>query len=954
MTAAASLLCLAALLPAPQGDLRLPPRKTPATPPTTQRPLTEIERFRRDLQFLNSSPSQVESKLLEMGSGYPAMEPLILEVARTARANEMGNLMIVARRFGTPRVADELLFQLLARPLGEATRATVEAMVQLKGADAKRALKECIRGRIASAQRHATDVLATLAGAEDLQFALELTSEQNLDLQLRGVDLLRAVPGERSAQRLIELLSKEPTVAAAACNALVLLGTSVVGPLQSLCTAPPIDRSFDYGAFALAQIERANGGALLPATMVPVLGARLAQRDLLSRCLDAIALADLAFRSDTQSGEVFPDAAIVEALLEVVQPAQFVPNLDMLRRPAEERLVRTTGRVVVGAAGLTWREWWKDQRDGFVGMRANVAVDGKSAGNAVVVWRQEQRHLRLLGENRAGMAPVEGALEIVLTSAQMLELVSALKAKGFGNVDLTRVDSGLPLVRQLQVQVAGGRAQVSMPASMHPAFEELVHIVQQQVDAELWQLYRNPADEPDRAAFWRTERRWREANPDAAGIGRRFARRIVQNWHVLSPGLRIRGVEYLLGHANRRELLLEEDGDRILSAVARQKELGELELRLLELAAAVPGDRVWRQCVDLAARSNGGGRNAVRAVFAVLGPEAVLSALQDPNPVVRRSAVEEVIIVRDHRAGPRLVELLVDEDAEVRRVAANACGSLQVTSASGALIAAIVAEDTPSLMRRECLRALGRVGGDQAFPVLQRALSATEKEDKEAALRGIGELRDPRAAHLLAELAVVAHGKDLGALARYYLQRQGGILVVPAIRAQLQAVQDPAIRAHLVLVLGAYQDPTVVPDLMDLLSNDTHAASAAALLEGTTGIDLSTASDRIGAIEAWWRRNRRVPQWQWLLDGLKAANVATVLHADQFGPGAGLAPVPELARLLVEAKEPRLWVLSSAVLRTVTNEDFGVVTPSSATEAREGVAARYRMLTETARAAQGR
>jgi hypothetical protein len=47
-------------------------------------------------------------------------------------------------------------------------------------------------------------------------------------------------------------------------------------------------------------------------------------------------------------------------------------------------------------------------------------------------------------------------------------------------------------------------------------------------------------------------------------------------------------------------------------------------------------------------------------------------------------------------------------------------------------------------------------------------------------------------------------------------------------------------------------------------------------------------------------------------------------------------------------------VLSSAVLRTVTSEDFGVVTPSSATEAREGIAARYRMLTETARAAQGR
>src|SRR4030095_5491833 len=118
--------------------------------------------------------------------------------------------------------------------------------------------------------------------------------------------------------------------------------------------------------------------------------------------------------------------------------------------------------------------------------------------------------------------------------------------------------------------------------------------------------------------------------------------------------------------SNRRQLLLEEDGERILAAVARQQELGELELRLLELAAAVPVDRVWRQCVDLAARSKGGGRNAVRAVFAVLGPEAVLSALQEGNPVVRRSAVEEVVVVRDHRAGPRLVELLSDVDADVR------------------------------------------------------------------------------------------------------------------------------------------------------------------------------------------------------------------------------------------------------------------------------------------------
>ncbi len=957
MTFAVTLLYLSAflpaVLPAPQGDLRLPPKKTsPGTTTPTPRPQSEIERFRRDLQVMQSSPGHVESKLQEMSSTYPALESLILEVARTARANEMGNLTVVARRFPTPRIADELLFQLLARPLGDATRSVVETMAQLKGTDAKAALRECIRGRMAGVQRHATEVLVPMVTAEDLPFALQLSSEQNLDFQLRGVELLRVVPDVRATGRLIELLSKDPALAAAACLALVQQGQPAVPPLLRLCAEPPIDRGFDYAAFALAQIEQATSTVYLPATLAPVLVARLSGHEPLSRCLAAMALADLAFRADPAAQ--LPDGPIVEAMLEIVQPTQFVPNLDMLRRPAEERLLRTTGRVVAGGEGLPWREWWKDQRSGFVGLRAKVTIDERTAANATVTWRQEQRQVRIIGEGLAGVAPVPGALEILLTTPQMIELVAALQAGGFQDPEAMRVSTGLPLVRQLQLQVMGGRAQVAMPATAHAAFDALVLIVQKQVDAELWQLYRNTTDEPDRAAFWRAERRWLEANPDPTERGRRFVARVVQNWPLLSPGLRARALEHVIACPDRRQLLLEADGERILEVLAKVPELGELDLRLLELAAGVPGDRVWRRCVELAARGTGGGPNAVRAVFAVLGPEAVLSALQDGNPLVRRSAVDEVVVVRDQRAAPRLVELLTDEDPEVRRTAAHACGYLQIRAAARPLIDAIVAEGTSPLLRRECLRALGRVGGDQAFPVLQRALSASGQDDKEAALRGLGELRDPRSSHLLAELAVISHGKDLGTLARFYLQRQGGILAVPALHGQLQTVQDPAIREQLVLLLGAYQDPTVVPDLMDLLSKPQHAPVAVGLLEGTTGVDLSVSADRVGDIEAWWRRNKQAPQWQWLVDALKAAKVASVLHGDQFGPGAGLVPVVELARLLVEAKEPRFWVLAASVLRAVTNEDFGVVTTQSALDVREGIAARYRLLAENARAAQGR
>ena len=108
------------------------------------------------------------------------------------------------------------------------------------------------------------------------------------------------------------------------------------------------------------------------------------------------------------------------------------------------------------------------------------------------------------------------------------------------------------------------------------------------------------------------------------------------------------------------------------------------------------------------------------------------------------------------------------------------------------------------------------------------------------------------------------------------------------------------------------------------------------------------------SIEAWFREHRNEPQRQWLLDGLRSVEEATTLRAEQFAAAAGLCAVPELTRLLIESRTPRLRVLCAAVLRTLTNEDFGIVSPETPADVREGIAARYRLLVETARAAQGR
>ena len=171
------MICLASLLLCcvpqvfPDSKMRLPPPRdrSPVQSPMV-RPISEIERFRRDVLELRGANEKIEQKLHEMAQGYAAasFEPLVIETARLARADELAGLMVAVRRFtpASAKVGTELHFQLLSRPLGDATRGVLETMALIKGVEAKAALQECVRGRVAGARRLAGEALAPLLTAD--------------------------------------------------------------------------------------------------------------------------------------------------------------------------------------------------------------------------------------------------------------------------------------------------------------------------------------------------------------------------------------------------------------------------------------------------------------------------------------------------------------------------------------------------------------------------------------------------------------------------------------------------------------------------------------------------------------------------------------------------------------------------------------------------------------------
>lgn len=918
--------------------------------------LLEQQRFENALARLRRSVLQnegaTEIELRRLGDEFPGIVGLALKVLRRADVDQVPALARVLRRFGKPENAETLQLALLTRPYGGATSELVVTLEALVGDAKKDVLMRLVEGPFTSLQTAARDQLVPLLVPEDVPALIALSRHKKLEVATRGIELLATQKEPRARTRLVEALgAQDVTLAQAAVAALLTQGNAVVPELLAIAEKPAVDFTFPWAAFVLSQIEERGGEPCISPKCVPNLLRELTTPEPFFQVTAALALARVAWRSQDTTGEPYRDSQVVDALLQVVAPKGFVVGFAQLERPVARTLGWFTGQDLRGAEA--WRQWWKIAHDGYVGMRMRIEVTPQNVGFVTVTARDAKGEWRAQGEQVRSLPEAATLPFCVLDTVSMQALVTKLLNQGF-MTDAPRHGVVATVVEALpaqRVQLEIGKARVATGFLAERVLNQLVLEVQRAVDAERWQLYRDPRSDGDFATFWKNEREWLAAHPAPADRSTRLKDRILTLVPRLEGEARLRAIEHLVTIPEVQKVLTERDGSALVAAAGTSQNLDDATFRLLELALVAPGEKAWREVLDLVDhRFEVGGKERLPRVFALLGADKVISAIEDGRPRIRLAATAEVANTKDLRAVPRLLDLVDGNDAELRNAAIFTLGKLKASAAREKLLRELPRFDETT--RRVAWVALGRIGGDDVLVALRAAVVMPDEQDRLAGIQGLGELREAGASRLLAEIWAKSPDQRAGELALSNLRRQGAALARPALRPWLKSI-DLRQRREMIAVLAELQDPEVVPYLIEASADrSTDAGSLIVQVAAVTGLDVSEINDRGAYLREWWRTHENQPQAAWYLELLRRENIESPLRVQDLEPGAGNAGVPELLRILTRITNPRVRVLTIAMLRQVTEQDFGALTLNSGDEAARSLADRYRFWFELQQAAR--
>ncbi len=272
-------------------------------------------------------------------------------------------------------------------------------------------------------------------------------------------------------------------------------------------------------------------------------------------------------------------------------------------------------------------------------------------------------------------------------------------------------------------------------------------------------------------------------------------------------------------------------------------------------------------------------RTAAHALSEVGGPEAadaLTGALKDPDPSVKQTALWALGETRDKRYLNVFVETLSDSQGKVRAHAAWVLGEMGDPRAVEALIAALddsdakvrsqsawalgeigdgsaiealgkVLEDDNAEARKLAIHALAEIGDRRTAPWLAKALSDSDQGVRRTAAWALGELEDPVA---LEPLGAALNDDDVqvASTAAWALGELGHESSVPALVKALQHTSSK-VRKKAAWALGEIRDPSAAEGLSKAVEDEDHTVQETALWALSEIKDRSTIPALIKALD---------------------------------------------------------------------------------------------------------
>lgn len=191
--------------------------------------------------------------------------------------------------------------------------------------------------------------------------------------------------------------------------------------------------------------------------------------------------------------------------------------------------------------------------------------------------------------------------------------------------------------------------------------------------------------------------------------------------------------------------------------------------------------------------------------------------------IQRRNSAFVLGALRSKEAFPALLDLLKDEEPEVRAASAWALGRIGLKEAIPAL--ASYADDLEGEVRKMVAKSLGELKGEDAYRSLLPLLNDKESEVRAMAARGMGEVKirkgEDHLIPLLNDSDPSVCFEAIQALAE--LRSKKG---APFLLKRIQEDSSESIRAHAAWALGRIGDPEIVERLVQYLVQ--HPGSSAA------------------------------------------------------------------------------------------------------------------------------